>query len=375
MLRDFQIQWPDGEVRELRGRLAATRWTDAVTRDWSYGTEAGFLEALVAHWSDGYEWVGRLHALNAQPHRMATIDGCDIHFLHHRADRGDAIPLLLMNGWPSSFVEFERIVPLLTHGTPSYDLVIPSAPGFGYSSRPTRPYEFDPVHLMPKLMTLLGYERFALAGTDIGAGIATRIALQAPHRVISVHVSSVAEKPASAGDRRSDAELAYEQQKRDWSQDEGGYQAIQNSRPQTLAFALADSPAGMAAWIVEKFRAWSDCGGDVLSVWPMDVLIDNLMIYWMSGTIGSSIRYYFDATRLRPPLRHDDYVDRPTGVAIWPADLAHPPRELAERLYDVRHYTEFARGGHFPAWEAPKAYAEDLRRLSLEPGASRGAAG
>ena len=149
-----------------------------------------------------------------------------------------------------------------------------------------------------------------------------------------------------------------------WYREEGGYQAIQSSRPQTLAFGLADSPAGLASWILEKFRAWSDCGGDLLSVWPRETLVDNLMVYWLTNTIGSSVRYYFEASRLRPPLKADDFVRVPTAVAMWPGDLALAPRSLAERLYNVQQYTLMPRGGHFPAWEAPDLYAEDLRRLA-----------
>ena len=196
-----------------------------------------------------------------------------------------------MNGWPSSFVEYQRLAVLLSQGEPSFDVVIPTLPGFGFSDRPTRPYQVEPTDLYPKLMIALGHDRFMVSGTDVGSGVATRIALHYPDRVIAAHISAVAEKPrAPDGSSPSDAERDYAARAETWDRDEGGYGSIQRSKPQSLAFALADSPAGLASWIVEKFRSWSDCEGDVLSVFPPEVLIDNLMIDWTTNTIGSSVR-------------------------------------------------------------------------------------
>ncbi len=360
----FQIPFDAAMVSDLRYRLDSTRWADAVTQDWTMGTERGFLQQLTRFWRDDYDWAKRIKLLNKLPHYRATIDGYGMHFLHYRSRQPGAVPLLLMNGWPSSFAEYQRLAPLLTSGSPAFDVVIPTMPGFGFSDHPTKPYQFEPADLFPRLMTLLGYDRFVVAGTDIGAGTATRIALNHPNRVLAVHVSAVAAKPSAPGATpQTQQELAYQERAAHWQSEEGGYQAIQNSRPQTLAFALADSPVGLASWIVEKHRAWSDCDGDVLSVWPCETLIDTIMIYWTTNTIASSIRYYYDAVRLRPALRADDFVRVPTGVAMWPHDLALAPPELAERLYNVRRYTVLPKGGHFPAWEAPELYAEDLRLL------------
>jgi len=366
MIVPFEMPYDAEQVADLRARLARTRWTDSVVDDWRMGTERGFLRHLVAFWGDQYDWAQRREQLNRLPHFRATVDGHGLHFLHFRSDASHAIPLLLMNGWPSSFVEFQRLAPLLTQGSPAFEVVIPTMPGFGYSDIPTVPYGAEPVDLYPRLMSLLGHRQFVVAGTDIGSGLATRIALRHPDRVIAAHVSAVAPKPlAKDSPPQTPAEIDYEHRLQAWSREEGGYQAIQSSRPQTLAFGLADSPVGLASWIVEKFRAWTDCDGDLLSVWPLETLLDTLMIYWTTNTIGSSIRYYYDATRLRPPLAGDDFVRAPTAVAMWPHDLALAPRELAERLYNVRHYTVFPRGGHFPAWEAPDLYAEDLRKIAL----------
>ena len=370
MIAQFEIPWDPDAVADLNRRLKATRWNDAVTADWSYGTGRAFLGQLVTYWAQDYDWGERRSALNRLPHFRAKIDGYGVHFLHFRGRGASPLPLLLMNGWPSSFAEYQRLAPLLAEGERSFDVVIPSLPGFGFSDRPTQPYQVEPSDLFPRLMTELGYERFMVAGTDIGSGVATRIALRHPDRVLAAHVSAVAPKPnPSNAPPPTQDELAYAARAAVWTRDEGGYQAIQSSRPQTLAFGLADSPAGLASWIVEKFRAWSDCGGDVLSVFPMETLVDNLMIYWMTNTIGSSVRYYYEASRLRPPLEPDDFVSAPTAVAMWPRDIALAPRELAERLYNVRRYTVFPQGGHFPGWEAPDLYADDLRQFAASIGA------
>lgn len=367
MIAPFQIAYDQAMVDDLHRRLAAVRWNDAVMTNWEQGTEGGFLSALIAYWKDRYDWRERLAVLNRLPHRRATIDGYGVHFLHFRGRGKRPVPLLLMNGWPSSFVEYQRLAPLLVAGDPSFDVVIPTHPGFGFTDKPSRPYEVEPADLYPKLMTALGHDRFFVAGTDIGSGVATRIALHHPERVIALHVSAVAPKPDRPGDRpATEAEAAYARRTAIWSKDEGGYQAVQSSKPQTLAFGLADSPVGLASWIVEKFHGWTDCDDDLLSVWPMETLIDHLMIYWATNTIGSSVRYYYEGTRLRPPLKADDYVRVPTAIAMWPHDLALAPRELAERLYNVRRYTLMPRGGHFPAWEAPELYADDLRRHAAE---------
>ncbi|WP_395334717.1 epoxide hydrolase family protein [Novosphingobium sp. BL-8H] len=368
MIEPFQIPYDAEQVADLQVRLARTRWADAVSEDWTMGTERSFLSRFIDFWHNSYNWAERRDYLNGLPHFHTTIDGLGLHFLHFRSETTRPTPLLLMNGWPSSFIEFQRLAPMLTAGSPAFDVVIPTMPGFGYSDRPTRrPYGADPVELYPRLMALLGYENFVVAGTDIGSGLATRIALRHPQHALAVHVSAIAPKPLPANDPPlTRPEMEYDARLLAWGREDGGYQAIQSSRPQTLAFGLADSPVGLASWILEKFRAWTDCGDDLLSIWPLEALADNLTIYWMTNTIGSSIRYYYEATRLRPPLREDDFVHAPTTVAMWPHDLALAPRERAERLYNVQSYTVFPRGGHFPAWEAPELYADDLRKLAKQ---------
>lgn len=371
MIASFQIPYDAAMESDLRRRLRDTRWADAVTDDWSMGTELSFLTKLVDFWISKYDWAERVRRFNELPHFLADIDQCSVHFLHYRSGSSDAIPLLLLNGWPSSFLEYGRIVDGLLGGTPAFDLVIPTMPGFGYSERPRRPYEFEFADLFPRLMQMLGYDRYMVSGTDIGSGTATRIALKYPDRVMAVHVSAIPSKPRNASTPApTNEELAYQERVNEWYGVEGGYQAIQNSKPQTLAFALADSPVGLASWITEKYRSWSDCGGDLTSVWPLETLVDTIMIYWATNTIGSSIRYYYDATRLRPGLKDDAYISAPTAVTMWPADIALAPRAMAERLYNVRRYSVQTNGGHFPAWEVPELYAMELRALADEIGPS-----
>ena len=248
----------------------------------------------------------------------------------------------------------------------AFDVVIPALPGFGYSDRPTRPYQVNAEDLFHALMTEhLGYPRYIASGTDIGADVATRLALKHPDSVMGIHISAVVDPPLTADSAPlSDAEKAYQATAARWEADEGAYEHLQSTRPQTLAFSLADSPAGLASWIVEKFYFWSDHSNDLLRTFSLDMLIDNLMIYWTTGTIGSPMRYYYDSYHLRPKLRASDHVNAPTAICMWPKDLVTAPKAWAERFYNVQQYTHQKHGGHFPGWEAPDEYAQDVRRFA-----------
>ncbi len=369
----FTIRFDDGLRRDLRRRLDATRWSDAVTTDWRYGSDERFLRALVRHWRTAYDFDAAEMRLNALPQFRAGIDGFGVHYLRLSGRGPRPRPLLLMNGWPSSFVEYAKLAPRLADpaafggsADDAFDVVIPALPGFGFSDRPARPHQLYAEDLFHRLMTgPLGYGRYIAAGTDIGAGVAAHLARKHPEAVRGIHVGAVADPPLTAASPPlSEAEKAYQARAERWAAEEGGYEHLHYTRPQTLAFALADTPVGLASWIVEKFHAWSEHGEDLLQTFPLDMLIDNLMIYWASGTIGSSMRYYYDDTRFRPKLRPEDRVAVPTAVCMWPHDLMVAPREWAARGYDVRQYTTPAHGGHFPAWEAPEAYAQDIRRFA-----------
>ncbi len=359
-----------GFARDLRTRIAMTRWSDEVVSDWSFGTSQGALRTLVDHWAARYDWTKAQQRLNALPHFSARIDGMTLHFLHFKAKSPGAQPLLLMNGWPSSFVEYTTLAPMLAnpeaHGAPqtqAFDVVIPAMPGFGYSSRPIQVNQAQTTALFHRLMTEgLNYSSYVAAGTDIGAGVATRMALAYPHAVRGIHISAVAEPPL---DHQSlpltQEERDYQQRVTTWSANEGAYMHLQGTRPQTAAYALNDSPVGLASWLLEKFRYWSDAGEDIFSVFPADMLIDNLNIYWSTQTIASSMRYYYEARHFRTPYKAGERVSVPAAVCMWPRDLVVAPRSWAERFYNVQQYVVQPRGGHFPAWEQPALYAADLR--------------
>ncbi len=369
----FSVSFDTALREDLRRRLAEVRWSDAVTQDWRYGMNEGFLRTLVQHWRTAYDFDAAEERLNILPQFRTTIDGFGVHYVHLKGRGPRPKPLLLMNGWPSSFIEYGKLAPRLADpaafgglADDAFDVVIPALPGFGFSDRPTRPHQVDAGDLFHPLMTEhLGYSSYIASGTDIGAGVAMRLALKQPGTVQGLHVSSVANPPlTTASLSLTEPEKAYMARSAQWEADEGAYEHLHYTKPQTLAFALADTPVGLASWIVEKFYSWSDHGGELSHTFPLDMLIDNLMIYWVTGTIGSSIRYYYDDRHFRSPLRADDRVSVPTAICMWPKDLVLAPREWAERFYDVRQYSMQARGGHFPGWEAPEAYAHDLQSFA-----------
>lgn len=369
-VRPFTIRVADEVLADLRRRLAATRWPDAVEdAGWDYGTNEDYLKGLVAYWRDDFDWRAQEATLNHFAQYRADIDSVGVHFVHERGRGPHPLPLIITHGWPSSFAQMLKIVPLLTDparygGDPAdaFDVVVPSLPGFGFSDRPReRGMNGERVaELWARLMVdALGYRRFAAAGGDIGSGITRRLALAHPELLVGIHLTDVG-YPVSDWPDLSDAERRYLDAVRDWSAREGAYMALQATKPQTLAYGLTDSPAGLAAWIVEKFRAWSDGDGDVERRFSKDDLLTTIMIYWATGTINSSVRLYYENRRIAP-LTPEQRSDVPAGVAIFPKDLALPPREWAERSLRVERWTEMPRGGHFAAMEEPDLLVEDVR--------------
>lgn len=350
---------------DLRHRLRQVRWADEVVDDWRQGTASAPLRELVAYWQDAYDWKSAAVRINGLPHHRATIDGTDLHFLHFKGTGRSCTPLLLTNGWPSSFVEYARLAPLLAD---TFDIIIPSHPGYGYSARPTALGGGSSVELFHRLMTEgLGYTNYMVSGTDIGAGVATRMALAYPDVVLGLHIAAVVDPPLdNASAPLAEEEQAYQQQVQKWSANEGAYLHLQATRPQTLAYALNDSPVGLASWIVEKFRYWSDAGPDLWAVFPLEMLVDNLNLYWSTQTIGSSMRLYYESRHLRAPFKSSDRVVVPTAVCMWPKDLVIAPEKWARRFYNVHRYTLQPHGGHFPAWEQPELYAADLRAFAAQ---------
>lgn len=371
----FRIHVPDAVLDDLRARLARARWPDEIPGGgWTYGTDLATMKDLVAYWRGGFDWRAREAALNAWPQFTAPIADIDVHFVHAPGVGPNPMPLLISHGWPGSIVEFQRLLPLLTdparHGGDARDaftVVAPSLPGYAFSFRPNQPrLNIKAIaDVFASLMSdVLGYRRFAAQGGDWGAFIATCLGAFHPDKVAGIHVNLLAAgRDGAAGDNPPDDVRAYLEELRHWEQEETGYQWIQGTRPQTLAYGLTDSPVGLLAWITEKFRAWSDCGGDLFSRISRDELLTNVTLYWVTGAIGSSFWPYY-ARRHEPwPIARGQRVAVPTAYASFPKDILHPPRAWAERVYDIRRWTVMKSGGHFAALEEPEALAADIAQF------------
>ena len=364
----FSISIADEVLADLRSRIRNTRWPHPIPEvTWEQGMHLGYLRELLDYWADGFDWRGREAWLNSFPHDRVTIDGTAIHFVHARAVRGQGIPLILTHGWPSSFLEYLPLVPLLTdphaHGIdgPAFDLVIPSLPGYGFSERPPRAgVNYRVVaDLWHRLMSELGYERYGAGGGDFGAGVATFLATDAPQAVIGIHLTTPELGPIVDGPL-SEAESAYLAKNDAWAAVERGYSSIQSTKPQTVGVGLNDSPAGLAAWILEKWRSWTESGGDLDARFGRDFLLTMLTIYWATGTITDSLRDYYDN---RWHAVTPDHVEVPTAFAVFAHEFVpegEPPREWMERLYRVRRWTVMPRGGHFAPAEEPSLVAQDI---------------
>lgn len=370
----FTVHIGDDVLADLKARIHNTRWPDQVPGvAWEQGTELAYLTRTLAYWADGFDWRTQERALNALDHFRMELGGATVHFVHARAAQGDGVPLILTHGWPSSFVELLGLVPLLTdpqaHGIdgPAFDLVIPSLPGYGFSPRPPRTginYRYV-AGLWRMLMERLGYERYGVGGGDFGAGVATFQALDDPARVIGVHLTNLEIPPYTGPASRplSEAERAYLAQREQWDGVERGYSSIQSTKPQTVGYGLNDSPAGLAAWILEKWRSWTDSRGDLDGQLSRDFLLTMLTIYWATQSVTPSMRDYFDNRWTGVSLGPDDLVRVPTGVAVFDHQFVHegdPPREWVERLYTVRRWTQMPRGGHFAPVEEPELVARDI---------------
>jgi pimeloyl-ACP methyl ester carboxylesterase len=373
-IEPFKVAVPEQVLSDLKTRIRNTRWPErAPGAPWSQGTDLEWLRNLMDYWAQEFDWRAQEQRLGELEQFHVEIDGVRIHYLHARARSGRGIPLILTHGWPSAFVEYLPLVPLLTdpagHGIdgPAFDLVIPSLPGYGFSERPRRVganYRYVSA-LWHRLMTELEYERYGSGGGDFGAGVATLMALDRPDSLIGLHLTNLELAPyIGPGSRAlSPAEKAYIETSDRWCQSEGGYKAIQSTRPQTLGYSLNDSPAGLAAWIAEKWRSWSDCHGDLEARIPRDFLLTLVTLYWVTGTITSSIRDYFDNRWHGITLGPGDFVRSPTAIANFTSQYAsegEAPREWAERLYNVKRWTLMERGGHFAPIEEPVALAHDI---------------
>jgi pimeloyl-ACP methyl ester carboxylesterase len=364
----FEIAVGDAPLDDLRARVAATRWPAAIPGEpWELGADAATLRRLAGRWAGGYDWRVHEARVNQQPHFRVDLDGAAVHYVHLPGDGPDPLPIVLTHGWPGSFLELVQLGDRLAHpgrygADPgqSFDVVIPSLPGFGFSApRPGRTDPWSTPELWHRLMTdVLGYSRYGAHGGDLGAGITTRLAMRHADALIGIHLLAVGSPPLEQLTDLSAAERAYVAQLQSWERGEGAYEHQQQTRPLTLAYGLSDSPVGLLAWIVEKLRAWSDSGGDLATRFSDDDVLTWVSLYWLTNTISTSFRPYSDfyANLARTP-----HVTVPTGLAVFPRDLSQPPREWAERCYALTRYTAMPRGGHFAAFEEPDLLAEDLR--------------
>jgi len=371
-LTPFVVDVPQADLDHLRERLAGTRWPDEVdSAGWDYGASLAYMRDLVEYWRRDFDWRAAERAMNAVRHFRARVDGVGIHVIHQRGRGPAPLPLLITHGWPSSFVEMLALIPLLAdpgaHGgdpADAFDVIVPSVPGFGFSDRPGRGMTWGRMAgLWAGLMEGLGYPRYAAHANDIGAVISAWLAADHPDRLIALHTLMPNFPPAVIGADarpRTPAEEAFTRLQERWDREEGGYNLIQETRPQTLAYGLHDSPVGLAAWIVEKWLAWTGEPAEVALRLSRDLLLANVTLYWVTGTANAANRSYYESAR--ETRRITSRITVPTGVALTSEAIQRPPRELAERSFaDIRRWVDLPRGGHFVAGEAPEVLAEELR--------------
>ncbi|WP_310828675.1 epoxide hydrolase family protein [Paenibacillus pedocola] len=372
-VESFQIRVPDEVLDDLKYRLKHVRWPEPLgPTGWEHGTDLSYLQSLVTYWQEQYDWREQEAKLNSFSQFRSNVDGIDVHFVHERGKGPSPLPIILTHGWPDSYLRYQKIIPMLTDparygGDPedSFDVIVPSLPGFGFSSSPDYRgiNNFRVSEVWAKLMTEeLGYRKFAAAGGDIGSGVTRYLASNHPELLFGIHLTDIGiiKGLMNPNDQAelSEEELQYKRSAQEWISREGGYMTLQSTKPQTLAYGLSDSPVGLAGWIIEKFRAWSDCKGDLRNSFSEDELLTNIMIYWITNTIGSTAHMYYENTHSLPALGR---IEVPTGIAILPADVLTPPKDWAMRNLNITRWTSLPRGGHFTAMEEPELLAEDIR--------------
>jgi pimeloyl-ACP methyl ester carboxylesterase len=370
----FSLHVPDASIADLRERLSRTRFPDqAPGEPWAYGADVTWMRSLVEYWLDRFDWRAQEARLNAFPQYKVRLHGIDLHFLHVPGKGPDPHPLLLSHGWPGSVFEFMELIPRLTDPerfgadpADAFTVVAPSLPGYGLSFTPGQErFGIEAIaDCFAALMSdVLGYARFGAQGGDWGSFVTGRLGYAYPERLSGIHLNMmpVRRDPKMVSDPTPE-ESRYLDELRVWLKEETGYQWIQGTRPQTLAFALTDSPAGLAAWIIEKFRAWSDCGEDVESVFTKDDLLANIALYWFTGAIGSSFWPYYARMHGPWPIPEGETVSVPTGYGAFPREIVRPPRSIAERTFtNIQRWSVMSHGGHFAAMEQPDELAREIR--------------
>jgi epoxide hydrolase len=366
-VESFRIDVPEAELEDLRRRLRTTRWPERETvEDWSQGVPLGYLRELCDHWAREYDWRATEARLNALPQFRTEIDGLGIHFVHARSEDPDAIPLVMTHGWPGSIVEFLKVIEPLSE---DFHLVIPSLPGYGFSDKPAAPgWGIERIaDAWAELMARLGYDRYGAQGSDWGTSVSSVLGGRHREHVLGIHLMPPLAPPdPDTFDDLTESERAALADLGRASEWESGYSEEHATRPQTIGYSLTDSPAGLGAWIIEKFQAWTDCDGHPENALTRDELLDNLMLYWLPRTGASSARLYWESIRqvnewvggeaaLEP-------IGVPTGCSIFPKEIQRPSRRWAERRFpDIRHWNELDRGGHFAAFEQPGLFVDEVR--------------
>ncbi|MFD9959853.1 epoxide hydrolase family protein [Amycolatopsis sp. NPDC058986] len=371
----FRIEIPEADLADLADRLRRTRWPEPETvADWSQGIPLDYVRRFCEYWADGYDWRASEARLNSFAQYRTEIDGLGIHFLHAESPHPDAFPLVITHGWPGSIVEFTKVIGPLTDPTAyggdaadAFHVVCPSLPGYGFSDKPKQPgWSVERIaSAWAELMERLGYSRYGAQGGDWGSAVTMFMALRNPAPLAGIHLNMPTVGPdKDTLDDLTDAERAALASAREFGEWESGYSGQQSTRPQTLGYGLVDSPAGQCAWVLEKFRAWTDCDGDPENVFTRDELLDNIMLYWLPGTGASSARLYWESLKAMRKWASESTEDIavPTGCSIFPKEITRPSRRWAEKRFtDIRHWNELERGGHFAAFEQPELFVEELR--------------
>ena len=372
-IRPFRLAIDDSAIAGLKARLTQVRWPDeAPEPPWRYGTSVAFMRELVEYWAHAYDWRKTEAALNAWPQFVTSIDGIDVHFLKVEGRGPDPTPLLLSHGWPGSILEFVKLIPLLTdpasHGgdaSDAFTVVVPSLPGYTLSFHPNQERRALPQigAIFHELMMRLGLSRYGAQGGDWGSFVTAWLGANRAEHLIGIHLNLMPlRRDRAMFVNPTEEERRYLAELDAWLKEETGYQWIQGTRPQTLAFALSDSPVGLAAWMVEKFRAWTDCDGDPRNALSMDEMLGNISLYWFTNCIGASFWPYY--ARMHGPWPIEGKVGVPTGYCEFPHEILRPPRAAAERVFtDIRRWSVMSRGGHFAALEQPEALAREIREF------------
>jgi pimeloyl-ACP methyl ester carboxylesterase len=364
----FEIAIDDTVIADLAERLARTRWPEREpVEDWSQGVPLDYLQRLCGHWEHSYDWRRCEARLNSFANFRTEIDGLGIHFLHARSPHDAALPLVMTHGWPGSVAEFFDVIGPLTdpvahggHPADAFHVVCPSLPGYGFSDKPdTTGWGVErTASAWGELMSRLGYERYGAQGGDWGAAVTTALGVLDAEHVVGIHLNMLTIGPGRDPGELTDQERAALESMSRYHEWDAGYATQQATRPQTIGYLLLDSPVGLCAWILEKFWSWTDTDGDPVAVLGADRILDNVMLYWLTGSGASSARMYWESFRTRPRLT----VDVPTGVSIFPREIFRPSRRWAERRYrNIVHWAELARGGHFAALEQPELFVDQVR--------------